>query len=334
MASALAAVASGASQTSRASLAPSYYSNDTSSEYEDGLARSEAGSPVPSDAVLDMEEPPAYSPATRFMPTLSLQIETAGKSAISLPVPPHPRPIPVYDIDAHGALGDARFLSLRASRRSGTSTLVDAADQSVVRSCTTYRFGPGRNPQVKLLSPAAGAAGGGAMLEMDLEDGQDGEVAGWDDFEVKRRGLLSRAVRLRTRLGTFEWRYASRAERRAAGADSLLVLDRVLTIAVALDDPATSSLVPFRRPKDEEVRTQVARLVRNDEFRSSGSSRSSAGNGGRLFIDFGIWDESEKTEREMAVVLVVTTCLAMLKREVDRRRGQQIAIMGGAAGAA
>ena len=332
MASALAAVASRASQTSRASLAPSYYSNDTSSEYESELPRSEAGSPVPSDAVLDMEEPPAYSPATRFMPTVSLQIETAGKSAISLPVPPQPRPIPVYDIDPHGAVGDARFLSLRAKRRSGTSTLVDGADQSVVRSCTTYRFGPGRNPQVKLLSPAAGA-GAGAMLEMDVEDGEDGQVAGWDDFEVKRRGLLSRAVRLRTRLGTFEWRYASRAERRAAGADSLLVLDRVLTIAVALDDPATSSLVPFRRPKDEEVRTQVARLVRNDEFRSSGSSRNSAGNGGRLFIDLGIWDESEKTEREMAVVMIATTCLAMLKREVDRRRGQQIAIMAGAAGA-
>ena len=72
--------------------------------------------------------------------------------------------------------------------------------------------------------------------------------------------------------------------------------------------------------------------MRNAEFRSKGSSSSSAGNGGRLEIDLGPWDGAgEKGEREMAVIMVVTTCLVMLKREVDQRRMQQIAMMSGGA---
>ena len=48
-------------------------------------------------------------------------------------------------------------------------------------------------------------------------------------------------------------------------------------------------------------------------------------------VDTSLWDETHKIERQMSVVLAVTTCVSMLKKEVDRRRGQQMAVL--AAGA-
>ncbi|KAF8535963.1 hypothetical protein BDD12DRAFT_853172 [Trichophaea hybrida] len=66
---------------------------------------------------------------------------------------------------------------------------------------------------------------------------------------------------------------------------------------------------------------KVAELVRNDETRTEGTSKSYAGNGGVLVL--GDVDE----------VVVVTTACVMLKREVDRRRLVQMMIIGGAAGA-
>jgi len=65
---------------------------------------------------------------------------------------------------------------------------------------------------------------------------------------------------------------------------------------------------------------KVAELVRNDETRTEGTSKSYAGNGGVLVL--GDVDE---------VVVVATACV-MLKREVDRRRLVQMMIMGGGGG--
>jgi len=143
----------------------------------------------------------------------------------------------------------------------------------------------------------------------------------YDAFELLPVGLFTRAITFRTRLGTFEWRYAGRKERRGMGVDSgsVLVFERVVRVAVS-------------GGKEEVLRTGVARLVRSEETRAVGSSPSSAGNGGRLLVDLGVWDEAAKMEREMALVMVVTTCLAMLKKEIDRRRAQQMAVMMGAAG--
>ncbi|KAI0113733.1 hypothetical protein GGR51DRAFT_22311 [Nemania sp. FL0031] len=67
---------------------------------------------------------------------------------------------------------------------------------------------------------------------------------------------------------------------------------------------------------------RIAQLVRNETFRSPGTSRSTAGNGGRLMLDLTVFDEKA---RERVEWLVVTTALTMLKREVDRRRAQQAA---------
>ena len=43
-----------------------------------------------------------------------------------------------------------------------------------------------------------------------------------------------------------------------------------------------------------EVRTRVAQFVRNETFRSPGSSAATAGNGGRLMMDLGEFNEKER----------------------------------------
>jgi hypothetical protein len=227
-------------------------------------------------------------------------------------MPPKPVPIPILSISPEDGSSSAsqeepRFTSVRPQRGSGSCYLVSG---ETVLSTTTYRFGPGKPPVVSLFLPAQ-------HHDTDGEGSQPPEP--WDTFLVQSTSLVSRSQRIRnTRLGTFEWRYASRGERKVLNANSLLVCERVVRVAVA------------GGMKEEEVRRPVAMLVRSDETRSPGSSASSAGNGGRLLVDLGAWDEADKTEREMVVVMVVTTALVMLKKEVDRRRAAQIAIMASA----
>jgi hypothetical protein len=185
------------------------------------------------------------------------------------------------------------------------------------------------------------------------EANQPPAVEPWDDFTITSLGLLTRAVTFRTRLGTFEWRYASRRERHAlsqalGGQDvsSLLVLERVTRIARAQNLPSSSASSSSasaaailrggkkKKEGDETIRTTVAQFIRGDGTRAAGSGASDAGNGGRLLVDLSLWDGDgeSKVDREMAGVMVVATCLVMLKREIDRRRAQQAAIIAGAVG--
>lgn len=116
------------------------------------------------------------------------------------------------------------------------------------------------------------------------------------------KSLLSRTVAFSCTYGTFEWRYAGKQERKE-GVNNLLVLERV----------------------GEEGTVRVAQLVRSEETRSPGSSSSSAGNGGRLEMCL----EGEDG-RVVSAVVVVSTVLVMLKKEVDRRRAMQFAMIGAA----
>jgi hypothetical protein len=294
-----------------------------------------------------MTGPPPYSAATTFQPSVHFQIETPGKALLSFPLPLRPDPIPIFSLSPGTSTSDPtpRFLSLRPARKSGNCFLVPAPPYAQAEneeplhhplSITTYRFGPGRPPRVRLFLPGVAPATANPFLDDPSDSrgedghgesgGEDVDLATWDAFEVKSLGLLTRAVGFRSRLGSFEWRYADRKERKAAGADSLLVLDRVVKVARAQNLGASSAA-----KEEEVVRTPVARLVRNAESRAQGSGSCSAGNGGRLEVDLTLWGEGEeKRERDMAAVMAVTTCLVMLKREVDRRRAQQIAIMAGA----
>ncbi len=90
---------------------------------------------------------------------------------------------------------------------------------------------------------------------------------------------------------------------RAEGANNVLVLERI---------------------NEESERVKVAQLVRSEKTRTPGSRASSAGNGGRLEICLYGNGEGEGEGRIMDEVTIVSTCLVMLKREVDRRRALQI----------
>lgn len=82
--------------------------------------------------------------------------------------------------------------------------------------------------------------------------------------------------------------------------------------------------------KEKEVQShncRIAQLVRCDETRTPGTSRCSAGNGGELQVD-----EEALQAFELDEAILVATCLVMLKREVDRRRMIQFAMIAGAGG--
>ncbi|KAF6529822.1 hypothetical protein HZS61_001134 [Fusarium oxysporum f. sp. conglutinans] len=230
------------------------------------------------------------SSTSGFYPTKQLQIQAPGFALIRLPLPPQPDPIYVFNVAATGELDDA-----------------EANDPTQAALCTTtYRFGPGKPPKIRFVGDGS----------------QNGQA---EEIEISCKGVLTRSTIMRTHLGTFEWRYSSRAERRSAKAsvgeeiDCLLILDQVMKVAVA-------------GGKQEERRRKVGQFVRSDGLRTQGSRRSSAGNGGRLMLDLREWFDRKNEAIEMEILAVVS-CVSMMKKEVDRRRMHQtMAIMAGASG--
>ncbi|OCL03632.1 hypothetical protein AOQ84DRAFT_302429 [Glonium stellatum] len=75
-------------------------------------------------------------------------------------------------------------------------------------------------------------------------------------------------------------------------------------------------LMLYRRDDSIEGGKSVARLVRNEDTRTPGSSKSSAGNGGELVL-------SENAAEVMDEAIIVATCILMLKKEIDRMRTVQ-----------
>ncbi|OCK76790.1 hypothetical protein K432DRAFT_385170 [Lepidopterella palustris CBS 459.81] len=68
---------------------------------------------------------------------------------------------------------------------------------------------------------------------------------------------------------------------------------------------------------------RIAQLVRNEETRTPGSKKSSAGNGGELVLGQGAEGTIDKP-------VVVATCLLMLKKEIDRRRAFHAMVLSAA----
>ncbi|KAJ6086289.1 hypothetical protein N7486_010570 [Penicillium sp. IBT 16267x] len=76
---------------------------------------------------------------------------------------------------------------------------------------------------------------------------------------------------------------------------------------------------------NESEHRRVAQLVRSSDTRTPGTSRCTAGNGGELQIDDGALHALHLDES-----IIVATCLVMLKKEIDRRRMIQAAVIAGA----
>jgi hypothetical protein len=197
------------------------------------------------DSLVDSAAPTAVDSQVNasFNPTTSLQIQAAGKHEISFPSPPKQLETLVFS----PATGRPVYISIRPRRRKGNCRLVlaeDSFETAVAR--TTYRFGPGRNPIVRI--------------------GRDNDL-GAEEFEMVPKGLLTRTVGFGTgRWGRFEWRYGNRVERTQHGADNLLILEKVGVGAGAGG-------------------VRVAQLVKNDVLRTHGTKYLAAGNGGRLQMD-------------------------------------------------
>lgn len=282
--------------------------------------------------------PPFTSPA--FVPSHNFQIETPGKPVLSIPLLPRPGPIPIFSVP--GTTTTPSYLSLRPVPSSGSSYLVSPTPQGESRplSTTTYRFGPGRPPVVRLFRPGHG---GGTPPNCG-NDGRNPIPHADEDlalatFPITSTNLFTRSVTFScsaldpspspetgTGTGSFTWRYipSHSSERQTLGfekAGSLLVLEYIPSTPKRRVFPAYPGSTTTRY--EREGKTIIAALVRNDEFRSRGTRASDAGNGGRVMVDCeffsgggGVGEEEER--REMGTVMVLTTALVMLKREVDR----------------
>lgn len=104
----------------------------------------------------------------------------------------------------------------------------------------------------------------------------------------------------------FEWKYAK--EKRADGQKVNLIIFHAVDAA-----------------KDQTNR--IAQLSRGADTRTPGTSKCAAGNGGELQID-----EAALQYHELDEAVVVATCLMMLKKEIDRRRMMQFAVIAGVVG--
>jgi hypothetical protein len=114
---------------------------------------------------------------------------------------------------------------------------------------------------------------------------------GMEEAKMKRKALMTRSCVFDFRSEEYEWRYGRSEEGAKMNGHTLLVCEK----------------------RDGGVKQRVAQLTRDENVdREMGIKKTEAGRGGRL--DF---MGKEDGERE---VLVVMSCLVMLKKEIDRRR--------------
>ncbi|RVX73226.1 hypothetical protein B0A52_02354 [Exophiala mesophila] len=222
---------------------------------------------------------PTLVGGSSFKPGATLDIAARGIGTFRFPLPSSELEILVYHSD-----GTLAYTSTRAKRSSGNSVLSHAKLGDLIS--TTYKFGPNREPVLRL------------MQSPGHEYGEEDEV------KVKGR-WTSRATSFSTPDGrTFDWSYAKSKDANGKRVN-----------LIALRESSGS---------EEPEGKILAQLVRGQDSRTPGSSRCTAGNGGQLIFDqdaTSIVDES----------LIVATCLMMLKKEIDRRRATQMAIIMGAA---
>lgn len=221
----------------------------------------------------------------------TLRIDARGKAAFAFPTPVRELEIPIFSADT------LRYISIRPQRRSGSCALFEGDGERRGRelASTKYVWGPGRNPVVRITG--------------------DEEGDGKEEFDISKKSIWNRTHGFTSpHWGSFEWRYAGRTERKLVskqfGTDinTLLVLEKTL-----------SSDGDWK----EDNKLRVAMLIRGEGARTEGTRSSDAGNGGLLKMCL----LDEDGERVLDEVCVVVTCLDMLKKEVDRARGRQVAMM-------
>lgn len=117
---------------------------------------------------------------------------------------------------------------------------------------------------------------------------------GTENVKIKRKGMGTRACVFDYGGWEWKWRYGHHKEGYKHVEHTLLVLQR--------------------KQKGGGEKEVMAKLVRDHEADKDGGTKATdAGRGGRLELGFA--EEDPKVE-----VLVIMSCLVMLKKEIDRRR--------------
>ncbi|KAI0147084.1 hypothetical protein GGR57DRAFT_506062 [Xylariaceae sp. FL1272] len=308
------------SQTSLTStLPPEYSEHDT----KDGHL-APPGARFRSSSTSSFNAPVSSGP---FTPTSQLQIEAQGSTCT---LTTYGGNTPIYSISSSGGLGPLAYLNIRPQRRSNSCylTLADDPTETPITR-TIYRVGPGRPPVIELSDPVRGVSLPGKGTDVDVHEAKTRGA-----FEVHSTTIWSRSITFEVPgLGIFGWRYAGSAEKKEWDAKSLLVCEVFGSSPAYHDNDGSSSVgssskksfaskLGLGSSKDRESGTRIAQLVRNSEYRTPGSSRWSAGNGGRLMMDLTGFEEKEQ---ERVRQLVCTTALTMLKRELERNQNATIA---------
>jgi hypothetical protein len=251
--------------------------------------------------------PPSYEQATLSKvsaspvpnlipgPSKVLTVFAGGTRACRFPTPSNELQIPIFD--GTDTSVEPLYISTRATRRSGNAVLRHSQRGDLYG--TYYKFGPFREPVIRHVSVPSD------IKRSDQED-EEGPLA----VSTKSHTLSYKVDFTIADTGkTFNWKYTK--TQLPTGKTRVLVLET--------DDASSSS--------DKAPPKTLAVLLRTDDTRTPGSSKWDAGNGGQLVIDpnaMTFIDES----------LIVATCIMMLKKEIDRQRGAQAAVIGGAIGGA
>ncbi len=258
-------------------------------------------------------------------PTSILQIQSQGKGWFSFPIFASEPEIPILSETL-----EKKYLCIKPEKRSGSCYLVAAGDgnnhengnkKEIPIARTKYTWGPFRNPVVWVVDVGRVRNQDGVVQagneEGDQNAEEESEESG-ESFEIIKKDIWNYNFYFSSPKwkGRFEWRYAGRAERKMFGKDinNLLVLEKV---------------IPSNREGEKPDIIRIAQLIRGPETRTPGTKASDAGNGGRLKM----WLQNNEGETMIDEITVVMTCLVMLKKEIDRARARQIAMMSSPGGA-
>jgi len=217
------------------------------------------------------------NPSNVFRPGTALTVNAKGIGIIRFPLPSSE-----LEIEILGPDGSLTYTSKRAKACSGNAILSHARLGEMIS--TQYRFGPHREPVLKL-----------------LQGKWDSETPA---MTVKSRWCSRATTFVDENTGkSFTWSYAKRKDAKGKKVNVL-----VLRQQGKLD-----------QTKDKGGKI-LALLFRGDDTRTPGSTKCGAGNGGQLVLD-------EDSTSIIDEALIVATCLVMLKKEIDRRRMMQIAML-------
>lgn len=247
--------------------------------------------------------------APGFHPTRTFQIETQGIGMLRIPIlPPRSLPVPIRTVSSTGTIGPAIYSSIQASRTSGSCILVDA-ENDVPVCMTLYAPGPVRPPKLHLIlnSTDQVVTAREAATVLKVKPPYDAEIV-----PVTGDAATSRACSIRTSLGHFRWRYGNREEK-AEASGPIMIFERIRETTMT-------------GGKKQETRKRVGQLLRNEEHRSEGSSTLAAGNGGRVMLDLNEWADRDG-ESHMLEILAISSCLVMLRKEMNQRRLRQAAVL-------